>query len=116
MKKREHAVPPALDSLIPLVNGLFAPAENRPELAQEVPESIPGAKTSLLYLPSGWQVGFTSLATTVDVKPLPPIPIHSSGTSSMVALWAKFIVFETALLVDFWKAACILTCHSGVIS
>jgi len=46
-------VPPALDSLMVPVSGLLAPQERRPELAAWVPESRPGAKTSLLFLPSG---------------------------------------------------------------
>ncbi len=42
--------------------------------------------------------------------------MNTSLTSSRVASRLKFTVFETALWVYFWKAACILTCHSGVIS
>ena len=56
------AVPPAFDSLMPPVSGLLAPADRRPELAAAVPDSRPGAKTSLLFGPSGWQVGGTSAA------------------------------------------------------
>ena len=41
-------VPPALASLMVPVSGLLAPKERRPELAARVPESRPGAKTSLL--------------------------------------------------------------------
>ncbi|MBP1628865.1 MAG: hypothetical protein H6Q00_3340 [Holophagaceae bacterium] len=74
------AVPPALDSLMPPVRGLLAPADKRPELAAEVPVSIPGAKTSLLFGPRGWQDGGTSWATTVEVRARPPNPAQESGT------------------------------------
>ena len=73
---------PALLSLIVPVSGLLAPAESLPEFAHMVPVSNPGAKISLLYLPRGSQVGFTSWDTMVDVKPLPPSTFHFSGTSS----------------------------------
>jgi len=77
-------VPPVLLSLIPPVSGLLAPQERRPELAALVPERKPGAKISLLFLPSGWQVGLTSLATNVEVRPRPARPAYSSGHSSVV--------------------------------
>jgi hypothetical protein len=69
--------------LFPTVNGLLKPAERRPELAAEVAVNRPGAKTSLLYFPSGSQVGGTSLATIVEVSPLPPKPFNSEGTASI---------------------------------
>src|SRR5512135_704037 len=72
------AVPPALLSLIPPVSGLLKPADRRPELAAAVAVKRPGANTSLLYLPSGSQVGGTSLATTVDVKARPPRAAQSA--------------------------------------
>ncbi len=79
-------VPPTLDSLMPPVSGLFAPKELRPELDALVPESSPGAKTSLLLGPKGWHSGSTSSLTTVEVKPLPPRPIQCAGTSSILKL------------------------------
>jgi putrescine aminotransferase len=63
-----------------------APLLNLPELAALVPVSKPGANTSLLCLPNGWQVGSTSAATMVEVSPRPPSPAQASGTSSIVAL------------------------------
>ena len=53
-------LPPLLLSLIVPVNGLFAPTEIRPDWAAVVPLKKPGAKISLLFFPSAWQVGFTS--------------------------------------------------------
>jgi hypothetical protein len=44
---------PAFDSLIPPVNGDFAPTEIRADVAAVVPVTIPGAKTSLLFGPRG---------------------------------------------------------------
>src|SRR5512133_4393705 len=76
------AVPPTLLSLMPPVSGLLAPADRRPELDAAVPESSPGANTSLLLGPRAWQVGGTSFATMVDVRARPPRPAHSAGTSS----------------------------------
>ena len=35
--------------------------------------------------------------------------------SSGVALLGKFMVFETALSVCFWKIACMRTCHSALM-
>ena len=80
------AVPPALDSLMPPVSGLLAPAEMRPELAAAVPESRPGANTSLLLGPSAWQVGGTSAATMVEVRARPPKPAQAAGTGSMLVV------------------------------
>ncbi len=76
-------VPPEFDSLMVPVSGLLAPAEIRPELEAAVPESKPGAKTSLFLGPKAWQVGGTSAATILDVSPRPPWPAQFSGTSSM---------------------------------
>ncbi len=42
--------------------------------------------------------------------------MYTRSTSSVVALLGKLTVLDTALSVYFWKAACILTCHSGVMS
>lgn len=53
------------------VNGLLAPTDIRPELGAEVPLSKPGAKIILLFLPRGWQVGWTSSFTKLDVKARP---------------------------------------------
>jgi len=77
-------VPPELDSLMPPVSGLLPPTDIRPELAAGVPDKVPGANTSLLLGPSGWQVGGTSAATTVLVKARPPKVTHSAGTASVV--------------------------------
>src|SRR5512136_2752897 len=79
-------VPPALLSLMPPVRGLLKPAHKRPELAAAVAVSKPGANTSLLYFPNGAQVGGTSLATTVEVKALPPRPAQSLGTASVLVV------------------------------
>ncbi len=77
------AVPPTLLSLMPPVSGLLAPQERRPELEAEVPERRPGAKTSLLLGPRGWQAGGTSLATMVEVRARPPRPAQAAGVSSV---------------------------------
>src|SRR5664279_5541822 len=76
------AVPPELLSLIPPVSGLLPPAERRPDWAAGVPVRRPGANTSLLFGPRGWQVGGTSAATMDEVNPRPPCAAHSAGTSS----------------------------------
>jgi hypothetical protein len=60
-------VPPELLSLMPPVRGLLAPTEMRPDWTAVVPLRRPGAKMSLLLFPRGWQVGFTSFATNVEV-------------------------------------------------
>ncbi len=53
------------------------------------------------------------------VMPLQPSLYASEyaiSTSAMVAACEKLIVLLTALSVWRWKAACIRTCHSGVVS
>ena len=90
------AVPPTLLSLMPPVSGLFAPADRRPELDAAVPDSRPGANTSLLLGPRAWQVGGTSFATMVEVRARPPRPAHSIGTSSMAVV--RSVMFTRRIL------------------
>ena len=78
------AFPPTLDSLMPPVRGLLAPTESLPEFAHVDPESSPVATTSLFFGPSGWQRGGTSLATMLDVRPLPPKDAYSPVSSSVL--------------------------------
>jgi hypothetical protein len=77
---------------MPPVRGLFKPIESLPEFAALVPERIPGAMTSLLCFPKGSQVGITSFATTIEVRPLPPNPRYASGVSSIVALNVDILI------------------------
>jgi hypothetical protein len=46
-------------------------------MAAVVPLSNPGAITSLLFSPRGWQSGGTSLETIAEVRALPPRPAYS---------------------------------------
>ena len=61
------AVPPAFDSLMVPVNGLFPPALSRPEHGAAVPLSSPGARISLFLGPKGSHRPGTSPATIVEV-------------------------------------------------
>jgi hypothetical protein len=70
---------------MPPVSGLLPPKEVRPLLgAAGVPVTHPGAITSLLLGPSGWQSGSTSSQVIAEVKPRPAQRDHLSGTSSYV--------------------------------
>src|SRR6266496_1512015 len=79
-------LPPELHSLMVPVSGLLQPTESRPALEAMVPVSSPGASTSLLLGPSGWQVGGTSAATIVEVRARPPKPSQALGAGSTVLL------------------------------
>jgi hypothetical protein len=65
------------------VSGLLQPTEIRPDIVAIVPLSKPGAMTSLLSAPNGWQSGGTSLETIADVSALPPMPSYSPIGSSL---------------------------------
>src|SRR5690554_124536 len=92
--------PPAFDSLIPPVSGLFAPKEVRPLLgAAGEPVTQPGAMTSLLCGPSGWQVGSTSSNMMCDVNPRPAQRAHFSGTSSYVAVRSVMLILKIFLAI-----------------
>ena len=90
------AVPPELLSLMPPVSGLLAPAESRPELAAGVPVRRPGAKQRMFWGPRGWQVGGTSAATMVEVRPRPPRPAQAAGTASILVL--RSVMFTRKIL------------------
>ena len=57
----------------------------RPEEGAAVPDTQPGAHTTLFAASSGWHVGGTYSATTVEDSPLPPSSRHRSGTYSYLA-------------------------------
>ena len=75
-------VPPALLSFIVPVSGLFAPTETLLVFAKLVPLKRPGATMSLFSGPRGSHVACTSALIMIEVRPLPPKPIYSCGTSS----------------------------------
>jgi hypothetical protein len=85
------------DSFMAAVRGLLAPMEIRPELAATVPERRPGGMTSLLFGPGGWQVGGTSAAIIVEVRPRPPWPAQLSGTSSMLEARSPMLIEKFCL-------------------
>jgi len=98
--------PPALDSLMPPVRGLLPPTEIRPELGAMDPASNPGATTSLLLGPRGWQRGGTSSATTLDVNARPPKRRYFSGSSSKVT-----VLLVMSILSSLPKADPPFTCQ-----
>ena len=72
---------PALVSLMVPVRGDFPPTEMRALVGAAVPVTIPGAKTTLLLGPRGWQFGSTSSHTMLEVSQRPPLNLYFSGTS-----------------------------------
>ena len=57
-------MPPALDSLMPRVSGLFAPTESRPPVETRIPASGPAASARMLSGPNGSAVGGTCSVTS----------------------------------------------------
>jgi hypothetical protein len=86
-------------SLIPPVNGDFAPRESRPELAAGVPDNNPGAKTNLLYLPKGWDVAGTSFKIIFEVRARPPSPANSSAGVSNEYVFSLVLILK---ICDMW--------------
>jgi hypothetical protein len=74
--------PPAFDSFMPPVRGLFAPTEIRPPFGAVVPPKSPGANTSLLSGPSGSALGGTSWNTMASVRARPVNVLYLSGTGT----------------------------------
>src|SRR4030042_6061754 len=92
---------PALDSLIPPVRGDFAPTEIRADVGADVPVTIPGENTILLFIPRGWHKGGTSSAMIVDVSARPAKYLYASGNSSTLYDWSFILTRRIHILYSF---------------